>query len=313
MTPQKSAMPLISVVIPVYKAEECMRELYSRLVANLTAISKDYEIVLVEDCGKDRSWELIDEICRNDPKVVGIKLSRNFGQHYALTAGLDLCNAEWTVVMDCDLQDRPEEIVTLYRKALEGFDIVVGRRMLRQDPLFKRATSGLFYLVFSYLSGMAYDGSVGNFRIMSRKVVLSYRQFHERLRFFGALVQWMGFSTASVDISHGERFAGQTSYTYKKLFSLAVDTVIAYSDKPLRIVVGVGFCMSSLSVLGGVFFLIQAIRGTTTVLGWASIVVSLYFIGGIIIGILGILGIYLGKTKKRPLYLISEARNVDRH
>src|SRR5471032_2934451 len=187
-------MPEISVVIPVYKGEDCLEELYRRLSLELATISEDFEIVLVEDCGGDGSWPMIVAMSKRDPRVRGIQFSRNFGQHYGITAGLDHCDGKWVVVMDCDLQDRPEEIPRLYAKAQEGYDIVLARRGPRSDPLLKRIISWLFYRVFSYLADMEYDGRVGNFRIMSRKVVGSFRGMRERLRFFGGLVSWTGFS-----------------------------------------------------------------------------------------------------------------------
>jgi dolichol-phosphate mannosyltransferase len=304
-------MPLISVVIPVYKAEDCLNELYKRLVRSLETISQDFEIVLVEDCGGDRSWEIILELAKKDPRVKGIQFSRNFGQHYGITAGLDHCDGDWVVVMDCDLQDAPEEIPQLYAKALEGYDVVLARRGKRKDPWLKRLTSWLFYQTFNYLADLNYDAQVGNFRIISRKVVNSFRLMRENLRFFGGLVDWMGFPTASIDIKHAERLAGKSTYTFRKLWNLATDTIIAYSDKPLRISIKVGFFISLLSFIYGTYLVIRALIYGSPVTGWSSLIVSLYFLGGIIISILGILGIYLGKvfdeTKKRPLYLIRNA------
>jgi len=301
-------MPLISVVIPVYKAEDCLNELYKRLVRSLETISQDFEIVLVEDCGGDRSWEIILELAKKDPRVKGIQFSRNFGQHYGITAGLDHCDGDWVVVMDCDLQDAPEEIPQLYAKALEGYDVVLARRGKRKDPWLKRLTSWLFYQTFNYLADLNYDSQVGNFRIISRKVVNSFRLMRENLRFFGGLVDWMGFPTASIDIKHAERLAGKSTYTFRKLWNLATNTIIAYSDKPLKISIKVGFFISLLSFIYGTYLVIRALTYGSPVTGWSSLIVSLYFLCGIIISILGIIGIYLGKsfdeTKKRPLYLI---------
>jgi polyisoprenyl-phosphate glycosyltransferase len=300
--------PHISAVIPVYKAEQCLDELYLRLKAALENISQDFEIVLVEDCGGDNSWKLIERLAAADPRVRGIQFSRNFGQHYGITAGLDHCHGDWVVVMDCDLQDRPEEIPRLYAKAQEGYDIVLARRGARHDPLLKRLTSWLFYKAFSYLADIEYDGDSGNFRIMSRKVVANFRKVREQLRFFGGLVQWMGFPTASIEVEHAERFAGNTTYTFTKLWRLATETIIAYSDKPLRLSVRLGFVMAFLSFCYGTYILGRALIYGSPIPGWNSLIVSLYFIGGIIISILGIIGVYLGKTfdesKKRPLYII---------
>lgn len=304
-------MPVISVVVPVYKAENCLDELYRRLVAALESITPDFEIVLVEDCGGDRSWEIIERLSAQDARVKGIQFSRNFGQHYGITAGLDCCDGDWVVVMDCDLQDRPEEIPRLYAKAQEGYDIVLARRGVRQDPPLKRFTSWLFYKIFSYLADIEYDAQTGNFRIMSRKVVENFRRMREQLRFFGGLVQWMGFPSASIDVEHAERFEGQSTYTFAKLWRLASETIIAYSDKPLRLAIRFGFMMAFVAFCYGVYIFSRALMYGSPIEGWSSLIVSLYFIGGIIISILGIMGIYLGKTfdesKKRPLYIIRRA------
>lgn len=301
----------ISVVVPVFKAEKCLDELYSRLRASIEPITREFEIILVEDCGGDSSWEVIGRLAKADPRVRGIQFSRNFGQHYGITAGLDHSRGDWVVVMDCDLQDRPEEIPRLYGKALEGYDIVLARRGTRKDPLLKRATSAMFYKLFSYLADIDYDGETGNFRIMSRKVVLNFLHMRERLRFFGGLIQWMGFPTASIDVEHAERFEGKSTYTFAKLWKLATETIIAYSDKPLRLSVQIGFLMAFFAFCYGVFILGRSLIYGSVIPGWNSLIVSLYFLGGIIIAILGILGIYLGKTfdetKKRPLYIVRRA------
>lgn len=301
-------MPLISVVIPVYKAEDCLHELYDRLVNSLETISKDFEIILVEDCGGDRSWDIIAKLAQQDRRVKGIQFSRNFGQHYGITAGLDHCAGDWVVVMDCDLQDRPEEIPRLYAKAQEGYDVVLARRGRRKDPFLKCWTSWLFYKIFSYLSDINYDASVGNFRIISNKVVKNFQLLREQLRFFGGLVDWMGFPTASIEVKHDNRFAGKSTYTFRKLWKLATETIIAYSDKPLRLSIKFGFLISFLAFIFGTYLLFRAFIYGSVVTGWSSLIVSLYFLGGIIISVLGIIGVYLGKTfdesKKRPLYVV---------
>ena len=306
----QASEPHLSVVIPVFLAEDCLDELYRRLKSALESITADFEIVLVEDCGGDRSWEVIQRLARDDSRVRGIQFSRNFGQHYGITAGLDHCRGDWVVVMDCDLQDRPEEIPRLYAKAQEGFDMVLALRGARQDPFLKRTTSKWFYRIFSYLADIEYDGESGNFRIMSRTVVVNFQQMREQLRFFGGLVQWMGFPTAAIEVEHAERFAGDSTYTFAKLYRLATETIVAYSDKPLRVAVRLGLLMAALSFLSGLVYAARVVIYGSPVTGWPSLIVSLYFIGGIIISILGIIGIYLGKTfdetKKRPLYIIRE-------
>lgn len=307
----KNFSPYISVVIPVYKAEGCLHELYERLKTTLETISMEFEIILIEDFGGDNSWNVIEQLAHIDPRIRGMQFSRNFGQHYGITAGLDHCRGEWVVVMDCDLQDQPEEIIRLHEKALEGFEIVLARRGQRKDKRIKRFTSWCYYKVFSYLADIQYDGEVGNFRIMSRKVVENFRTMRERLRFLGGLVQWMGFPTASIEVEHAERHEGKSTYTFSKLWRLATDTIIAHSDKPLRLAVRFGFTMATISFIYGSYILARALFYGSAIMGWSSLIVSLYFIGGIIIAILGILGIYIGKTfdetKKRPLYIVGRS------
>ena len=302
------ASTLISVIVPVYEAEHCLMELCQRLIISLEQISSHFEIILIEDCSKDQSWDVIEKLSLKDQRVKGAQLSRNFGQHYGITAGLALCDGDWVVVMDCDLQDRPEDIPRLYAKAQEGYDVVLAKRECRRDPLLKHLASLLFYKIFRFLTDINYDGDVGNFRMISRRVVTNFRQMGEQLRFFGGLIHWMGFPTASIQVEHAHRFEGKSTYTFSKLWKLATETIIAYSDKPLRIATRFGFMMAFMSFCYGVFFLSRALLYGSPIPGWTSFIVSLYFIGGIIIGILGIIGIYLGKTfdeaKKRPLYII---------
>ncbi|NRR29101.1 glycosyltransferase family 2 protein [Oxalobacteraceae bacterium] len=310
-SPHLKSPPHISVVIPVYKAETILDELYRRLRLALETVTPHFEIILVEDCGGDRSWPVIERLAQADPRVHGLQFSRNFGQHYGITAGLDHCSGDWVVVMDCDLQDQPEEIPRLYAKAQEGYDVVLALRGARQDPLRKRLTSWLYYRLFSYLADIDIDGDSGNFRIMSRQVVRNFTRMREQLRFFGGQVQWMGFPTTGIEVAHDARFDGASTYTFAKLWKLAADTIIAYSDKPLRMAARLGLTMAVVSFLFGSFILGRSLLHGSPIPGWSSLIVSLYFIGGLIIGILGILGVYLGKafdeTKKRPLYIVRRA------
>lgn len=304
---------IISVVIPVYKAKNCLNELYERLKTSLEIITLEFEIILVEDCGEDGSWEIIEQLAKKDMRVRGIQFSRNFGQHYGITAGLDSCHGQWAVIMDCDLQDRPEEIPQLYAKAQEGFDVVLALRGKRQDRALKRLFSYLFYRLFSYLSDIKYEGDSGNFRIISRKVIISFCQMREQLRFFGGLMQWMGFRTTSIQAQHSARLEGKSSYTFLKLCKLSLDTIIAYSDKPLRISIKLGFLMAVSSFCYGVNLTWRALLHGVEVQGWTSLIVVLLFIGGNILIILGIIGVYLGKVfdevKGRPLYIIGRITN----
>lgn len=300
----------ISIVSPVYRAELIVDELVRRIKLALDPLTQEYEIILVEDCGPDNSWNKIVENARLDHRVKGIKLSRNFGQHHAITAGLDHCSGDWVVVMDCDLQDRPEEIIPLYEKAMEGYDIVFARRVNRMDGFFKKLTSRLFYKAFSYLSGVPQDGTIANFGIYSRKVVLAINSMREPMRAFSPMARWVGFSKTAIDVKHDERFAGTSSYNWPRLINLALDIALAYSDKPLRMVIKTGFVISSLAILYALLNLYLYFSGAILVSGFASLIISIWFLSGLIIFILGIVGLYIGKTfdgiKNRPLYLVDK-------
>ena len=309
-------MPVISAVIPVFKAEGCLHELTRRLKQALLEISEDYEIIYVEDGGGDRSWDIIVEQAKDDPRIKGFQLSRNFGQHHAITAGLDVAAGDWTVVMDCDLQDRPEDIPGLLAKAREGFDVVIARRPTGHRSLAKRITSAIFYRAFSYLAGYTFDERIGSFRIFSKQVRKAACSLREQLRAFAPQMHWLGFKTTHVDTLRADRESGSSSYNWTKLIGLAIDTIVAFSEKPLRLSIRLGLLMS-LGALGyGAYIFCRALFVGIPVPGWSSTIVSLYFIGGIIIINLGILGVYLGRTfsevKGRPLYVISRSTVSDR-
>ena len=304
----------ISIVSPVYRAEFIVDELVRRLKAELSRITENYEIILVEDCGPDNSWDRIVENCMAEPRVKGIKFSRNFGQHHAITAGLDYCSGEWVVVMDCDLQDRPEEIIKLYNEAQKGYDIVYASRVHRRDGFFKRTTSTLFYKVFSYLSGSKQDGTVANFGIYSRKVIDAVNTLREPLRVFSAMTRWVGFRHTSVGVQHGERYEGESSYNWSRLIDFALDYAISYSQKPLKLAVKLGLTISALSVVYSIYVIVAHYMGIITQSGYTSLIISIWFLSGLIIFILGIIGLYVGKTfegiKNRPIYIVNKKENL---
>jgi dolichol-phosphate mannosyltransferase len=301
--------PFISVVIPVYRSERILDALCAALKENLTKLLRPYEIVLVDDRSPDRSWDVISRLARADEHIMAVRLSRNFGQHYAITAGLDLARGEWVVVMDCDLQDRPEEIANLLAKAEQGHDIVLARRMFRAESAVKRLFSSLFYSTFNLLSGYHIDPSVGSFRILRRPVVEAYRSMREGSRLFGGMIEWLGFESAYVDVEHAPRFEGKSTYNLRALMRLALDGIIAFSNRPLYFSIGIGITMSLLAGALGTGLVINfLIHPRIGVPGWLSLVTLSTFIGGLILLNLGILGIYVGRiydqTKGRPLYVI---------
>lgn len=307
-------MPFISVISPVYRAEECLRELYARLCSALEPITSDFEIILVEDCGGDRSWEIIRELAQEDSRVRGIQFSRNFGQHYGITAGLDYCSGEWVVIMDCDLQDRPEEIPRLLEKALEGYDIVFARRSVRQDKWLKRVSSHLFHRVFEYLTDQKSDESIANFGIFNSKVVRNVNAMRESVRGFTLFVRWVGFKSTTIDVQHARRPYGTSSYTFRKLLRLAINGIISHSNKPLRMSIKFGFMMAFGSVLMALILAMRYFVYSIPVAGWTSVMVSMYFLAGLFFVNSGFIGLYIDKifqeVKNRPLYVINETVNI---
>ncbi|GGB37778.1 glycosyltransferase [Virgibacillus dakarensis] len=302
--------PLISVVIPVYGCRACLIELCNRIKKTIEAIPARLEIILVNDASPDHAWETIKQLSVNDDRIKGIDLARNFGQHHAITAGLDHTNGDWVVVMDCDLQDRPEEIATLYHKALEGYEVVFGNRTVRKDKWIKRKSSQLFYRIYDFFTGRNSDHTIANFSISSKKVVEGFRCMREQNRFFPLFIQWMGYKTGSVEVEHNARKEGKSSYNIKKLITLGTDAIISQSNKPLRLSIQFGFLISFVSFLYGVYLFARYFFLAKPVQGWTSVMVSIFFIGGLIFFNIGVLGLYIGKvfneTKGRPLYLIRE-------
>ncbi|MBU1368089.1 MAG: glycosyltransferase family 2 protein [Bacteroidetes bacterium] len=303
----------LSLVSPVYRAEKILPVLVQRISDAVKPITSDFEIILVDDCSPDNSWAVIEALAKENSAIKAIKLSRNFGQHYAITAGLDHAKGEWIVVMDCDLQDRPEEIPVLYNKAQEGYDIVLARRAVRKDRFVKRLFSKWFYKALSYLTGSEQDESVANFGIYHRKVNEAIRQMRESIRYFPTMVQWVGFRSAKIEVQHDERFEGETSYNLRKLLRLATDIILAFSDKPLRILIKGGLLIASVSFVVALIYLIKWLRGDIEILGYTSLIISVWLLSGIIIATLGVVGLYIGKifegVKNRPIYLVEKKIN----
>jgi len=311
-----SAQPVrLSVVVPVYMGRGFLSELYQRVKTSAESVFADFELILVNDASPDNAWPDILALCAADPRVKGIDLSRNFGQHYAITAGLERASGEWIVVMDCDLQDIPEEIPRLYNKACEGYDSVFAQRHDRHDGYSKRLQSWAFYSIFGYLTDTSLDHSVANFGIYHRKVVRAILSMGDRIRYFPTMSQWVGFRHAYLPVAHGERKMGTSSYSLIKLLRLATSTIIAFSDKPLKLFIYTGFTMSLLSLCIAVFYYSVYLMGHIRVQGYASLILSLWFIGGVLMCSLGIIGIYIGKTfdqvKGRPMFIIADTANLE--
>jgi dolichol-phosphate mannosyltransferase len=306
-------MKKISVVSPVYQAAPIIPRLVSEVSSALAELTDLFEIILVDDRSRDDSWNAIKQECNKSSHVRGLRLSRNFGQHSAITAGLGLAKGDWIVVMDCDLQDRPDQISTLYRKALEGYDIVFARRRLRRDSRLKRFYSRAFYSVFSYLTETAQDAAIANFGIYHKKVIDAVLDMDDNIRYFPAMVQWVGFQSTRVDVEHSSRAQGESTYNLIMLIRLAINNIISFSDKPLRLVAQAGLILSAVSFVIGLLYLVGFLVGIIKVAGYASLIISIWLTAGINIFVLGLVGIYVGKAfekiKGRPIYIIDEAVN----
>jgi dolichol-phosphate mannosyltransferase len=306
-----------SIVSPVYGCPSAIPELCRRIHNTLQTLTEDYEIILVEDGSPDNSWDLILAECNKDHRVKGIRLSRNFGQHYAITAGLDFAEGDWVVTMDCDLQDQPEDISLLYSTALEQKkDIILGKRAERHDKWWKQLGANAFYRTFSWLSGTPMDPTIGTFRILSNQVVLAYRRMGESHRLFSGMLQWLGFNVGYASVSHPDRYEGSTSYTMRRLLKLAMDGIVSFSIRPLLFGIGVGVAFSLLSFMYGLYLLLRFVFwGPFGVQGWVSTILLFSFLGGLILLCIGILGLYVGKifqqVKGRPVYVIGKMTFCD--
>ena len=302
----------ISVVVPVYGCRAALKELYERLTVTLSSLVEMYEIILVNDNCPQNSWEVIEDICGKDHHVIGIELARNFGQIQAITAGLDYSSGDWVVVMDCDLQDRPEEIANLYHKAQEGYDVVFARRKNRKDSFLKVLVSKIFYKIYDFASGGNYDPAICNFSISKRVVVDNYCKMRELHRAFVIYVKWLGFKQTAIDVEHDARKEGKSSYNFKKRMKMAGEILTSQSDKLLKLTVGIGFLITMCSLIAIIAIIAQYFVAHVTP-GWSSTIASIFLMGGLTVMCIGIVGIYVGnifmQVKERPLYVVRTVLN----
>jgi polyisoprenyl-phosphate glycosyltransferase len=300
-----------SIISPVYGAAKLLPELIQRIHAAVSGITDNYEIILVEDNSRDDSWDVICRLAADDDKIVGISLSRNFGQQHALNAGFDQADGDWIVTLDCDLQDEPERIADLYNEALKGYDIVFASRVDRKDGLLKIMGSRLFYKLLGYLTETEQDHSIANFVLYRSTVVKAMATLGDYHKYYPMLNKWVGFRTIKLPIKHAARKDNKkSSYSIKKRLRLAFSTIVAFSDKPLRLVLKLGISLVTLSFIFALILVIRYIASGEKVSGWVSLFLSVWILSGFIIIILGLLGTYIGKifetVKNRPTYIIRE-------
>ena len=308
----------ISVVLPVLNEAGNVPELSRVLVRVLSDLcateglpADGFEVIFVDDGSTDATWSLIQAENERDGRVGGLRLSRRFGHHLAVTAGLDRARGDAVVAMDGDLQDPPEAIPKLYQQHKDGFDLVYAIRQNRQDTWLKRVNSQLFWRTMNRVSGLEMPVDQMMLRMMSRRFVNALGQMRETARFVHGMMAWAGFRVAMVEVPHGERRQGVTKYNVMRQLSLALYALTSFSTTPLRIASVLGLATSAGSLLWGLWMVFARLRYGYPVEGWTSIMASMFFLAGLQLFVLGIIGEYLGKTYKevqrRPLYFISEA------
>ncbi|GAB6559093.1 glycosyltransferase family 2 protein [Bacillus mobilis] len=307
---------LISVVVPMYFEEEVAQECYNRLKSVMLQNDINYEFVFVNDGSTDRTMEILSEIAANDYRTKIVNFARNFGHQIAVTAGIAAAKGDAIVIIDADLQDPPEVIPELIAKWEEGYEVVYAKRKQRKgETWFKLLTAKYFYKFLNYMSDIDIPKDTGDFRIIDRKVADVFNQMTERNRFIRGMMSWVGFRQTYVEYERDERFAGETKYPLKKMIKFASDGIIAFSTKPLRIVMTLGLLSVLISIIVLLYTITVKIIGSGTQTGWASIMVAITFFSGIQLLGLGIVGQYIARiydeSKNRPIYIVKETINIE--
>jgi dolichol-phosphate mannosyltransferase len=302
----------LSVVAPCYNEQEVLRTFYERVTQVCQAFGKTYELVLVNDGSRDDTWAIMRELAEQDPAVVAVDLSRNFGHQPALTAGLTLCRGQRAFILDADLQDPPELLEKFWAAMDEQqADVVYGKREEREgESAFKLATASAFYRVINTLSEVPIPSDTGDFRLMSRRAIDALLSMPERHRFIRGMVSWVGFKQVAYKYDRAARAAGETKYPLLKMVRFAADAITSFSTRPLRLATYLGFFASVCAVLMTLYTLLSWLFSGKLVAGWASLMVVVLFLGGVQLLVIGVLGEYIGRlyeqSKQRPLFLIRD-------
>jgi dolichol-phosphate mannosyltransferase len=303
----------ISVVIPVYNEALNINLLYERLTKVLKSIGGSYELIFVNDGSRDNSIDLLKILASQHQEVKYIDLSRNFGHQIAVSAGLDKTQGKRVVIIDADLQDPPELIADLYSKMNEGYEVVYAKRKRRKGESFlKLLTAKLFYRILSNITSIHIPVDTGDFRLIDSKVVEALRQMPESHKFLRGQISWVGYRQTFIEYEREERHAGKTGYTYRKMFRFALDGITAFSNFPIKLVIVMGFLVSTIAFLMIVYtFYVKYFTNQEVERGWASLMVGILFLGGVQLISIGILGEYISRintdVRKRPLYFIKES------
>lgn len=309
---------MISIVIPLYNEQENVKHLYERLSRASASWNDDYEIILVDDGSWDDTFPMVDAICRQDPHIKCVKLSRNFGHQAAISAGMRYAKGDAVIIMDGDLQDPPEELHRFLDKWREGYHVVYAVRTKRKEGFFKKLAYATFYRLLHTISDIDIPLDSGDFCVMDKRVVkVLNAEMTEQSRFVRGLRAYAGFKQIGVKYERSERAAGEVKYTFRKLLKLAVDGLLDFSTFPLRIATYLGFMIAVPSFLVGLFFIVHRIfnfkvfgYSASDTPGLASLAVGVFFLGGVIMVILGVIGEYIGRiyfeVKKRPFFIVEE-------
>ncbi|MBT8464618.1 MAG: glycosyltransferase family 2 protein [Myxococcales bacterium] len=306
--------PALSLIIPVYNEEEIIAELDRRLKAFLAEVDETWEVLFVDDGSQDGTSAALGNLASAEPRYKVISFSRNFGHQIAITAGMDRAEGDAVVIMDADLQDPPEVVTEMIQKWREGYDVVYGQRSIRHgESVFKRATAAAFYRVMRALMPIEMPLDAGDFRLMSRSVVLSMRALREQHRFVRAMVSWVGFKQTAVRYERSERFAGETKYPLRKMIRFAIDGITSFSIVPLRVATWLGLLSGLVAIVTSAWALYAAIT-EQTVPGWATIMIAVALAASAQLIMTGVLGEYIGRiyeeVKRRPLYVVADTMNL---
>jgi dolichol-phosphate mannosyltransferase len=309
--------PTLSLVLPIYNEEAVIPELHTRLQEFLGKLTVDAEVVFVNDGSKDRSMELLRQVSAGEPRYRVLSFARNFGHQTAITAGLDYARGKAVVVMDADLQDPPEVVLDMVAKWREGFDVVYGKRRSREgETFFKLVTAKAFYRVFAAMIPIEVPLDTGDFRLMSRRVVIALRELRETHRFVRGMVAWIGFKQTAVLYDRPGRFAGETKYPLRKMIRFAIDGITSFSILPLRFATYLGMLVAIFSVATAIWAIVARFALHATVPGWTAMVVLVALLAAAQLLMIGILGEYVGRiyeqVKSRPLYVVGDRVNLQR-
>jgi dolichol-phosphate mannosyltransferase len=310
-----SQTELHSIVVPMYN-EQAVAEEFLRRASAAFAVLPDYEIIVVDDGSKDATYDIVARLAKSDPHIKVVRFARNFGHQTATTAGIDLAAGDTVSVIDADLQDPPELIPDMVEAWRGGADIVFAVREERLgESAFKKATASAYYRMLRRIARVDIPVDTADFRLMSRKATEGLKAMRERSRYMRGLVGWMGLERATITYRRDARYAGETKYPLRKMMRLAADGIVSFSTVPLHLATILGVCAAGLAFLYALYAVVMKVTGGYVVPGWASIMVSVLFVGGVQLITLGVVGEYIGRVydevRHRPLYLVSDVQGFD--